>query len=395
LALLTLNWRTRHGKVPSHWFSLFILLAPIQVLIAYSHGTEALLRSGTYPQLTQMALHTAVAWISLSTGLLSARPTSGFMATLFADTYSAAIFRRVLPIAVVTPIALAWISVLAEKWNLYHPGFGTSFLALLITLVLVVFVWRTYFNLGEYEQKLSLALEARDEFLSIASHDLKTPLTSLTLQLQMNERNLKNNSDPVELTESIQLSLRQVRSLTGLVNDLLDVSRIQSGNLLLDQSEMDLSMLVREVGARFSHELRAAQCNLELQLEQGLVGTWDAPRLEQVIVNLISNSIKYAPRSPLKISTERNSTHAILIVSDQGPGIAKEKREAIFERFERANVHKNVSGMGLGLFIVKKIVEAHKGTIFLESEVGRGSEFIVRLPIGGHTTFGKDGSDSG
>ena len=234
-------------------------------------------------------------------------------------------------------------------------------------------------------RKTEESLKSRDEFLSIASHELKTPLTSLLLQLQISVKRItmQASESPIfkELTKSLDISVRQVTSLTDLVNDLLDVSRIQTGVFELNTSEFNLSELVDEIALRFREQLIQAKSELKLHLAPELNGQWDRFRLEQVIVNLISNAIKYAPLAPISISTKLENGRAILEVCDEGPGIEPENINRIFQRFERGNTPSSVGGLGLGLFITKKIVEHHEGSIRVDSAPGRGANFIIELPL--------------
>jgi PAS domain S-box-containing protein len=234
-------------------------------------------------------------------------------------------------------------------------------------------------------RELIQALKVRDDFLSIASHELRTPLTGLKLQLQLARRNV----DPArgmtlsadKAATAFDRALRQEKALEELVDDLLDISRIQTGKLLLEPKDVDVGKLVEEVVARFADQLAQAKSQLVLQLAPGLTARWDDRRVAQVLVNLLSNALKYAPGAPIQVSVTRDGERARLVVQDAGPGISKERQGAVFERFERAGASPNVGGLGLGLFIARRIVEAHRGTIRLESEPGQGARFIVELPL--------------
>lgn len=232
---------------------------------------------------------------------------------------------------------------------------------------------------------LENALKSRDEFLSIASHELKTPLTSLRLQLQLSNKKIeRNHTDaPIfkELSRSLDIGVRQVTSLTHLVNDLLDISRIQTGNFALTSSSLNLSELVDEIAQRFKEQIEQSRNTIELHLDPDITGSWDKFRLEQVLINLISNAIKYAPRSKIEIKTHKKDDRAVLEVCDHGPGIEPAKVEKIFNRFERGNHDSTISGLGLGLFITKKIVEHHRGNISVDSPPGKGARFIIELPL--------------
>ncbi len=233
-------------------------------------------------------------------------------------------------------------------------------------------------------QELQQALQARDQFVSIASHELKTPLTALKLQLQLAARAATRPGgilDATQATKVFDRALSQCLSLEHLVEDLLDVSRIQSGLIKLEMTPVDAAKLIQDVVTRFSEQLVQAQIDVELELEPDMVGSWDRRRIEQVLANLISNAIKYAPRSELRISLAPHDAHARIVVADSGPGISLEKQSTIFDRFERAGVSPSVGGLGLGLFIARRIVEAHHGSVSVESELGCGARFIVDLPV--------------
>lgn len=241
----------------------------------------------------------------------------------------------------------------------------------------------------ERTAELARALKARDEFLSIASHELKTPLTALKLKLQLAQRSARaergsaaNSPAAKDADAAWSVALRQVSTLEDLIEDLLDVSRIQTGQLTLELAHLDASALVREVAARFSELAGQAQTRLELSLQPGVSAWWDGRRVGQVLSNLLSNALKYAPHSPVKVSlSAEGRDRATLVVEDGGPGILPERQASLFERFERAGASPSVGGLGLGLFIARRIVEAHGGTIAVHSRPGHGAAFTVRLPL--------------
>ena len=227
------------------------------------------------------------------------------------------------------------------------------------------------------------AVRARDEFLSIASHELKTPLTTLQLQIQGLARRLKSVSgDPVfqGLAARVGTSERQVERLTGLINNLLDISRITAGRLELDLEPVDLAAVARETAARFRDDLARAGSVLELHADGECPGEWDRLRLEQVVVNLLSNAAKYGAGRPIAIFVDGSETTARFSIRDHGIGIPAEHQGRIFERFERAVSDRHYGGLGLGLWIVRQIVDAFGGTIEVESKPGEGSTFTVLLP---------------
>lgn len=233
------------------------------------------------------------------------------------------------------------------------------------------------------EKDLHEAIHSRDEFLSIASHELKTPLTSLTLQTQMIIRAIdKGNLESYnahQMYELMKQTEKHTKRLNRLVDNMLDISRIQSGKLSLNKDTIDLCRILRHVielhkEANLEVEIRFKSCS-------EAVGSWDEFRIEQVFSNILSNAIMYGNKSPIDIEIEAKNNGYIVSIRDHGPGIEPENLERIFLRYERAISVNEVSGLGLGLYICQKIVEAHEGKIWAESSPGKGSTFKVFLPI--------------
>jgi PAS domain S-box-containing protein len=229
------------------------------------------------------------------------------------------------------------------------------------------------------------AIRARDEFLSIASHELRTPITTLQLQADGFLRRLEGASSDAPSPEGLRLQLQRSRKqlgrLAGLVDDLLDVSRISGGVLRLSEQHMDLRELIDEVVARFGEAARRAECEIRIFAERDVTGRWDPGRLDQVLTNLLSNALKFAPGQPIEVMVEVHADRARLGVSDHGPGIASKDQERIFDRFERTEVAHNLGGLGLGLWIAREIVRAHGGEIVVDSAPGAGAAFWIELPL--------------
>ena len=228
------------------------------------------------------------------------------------------------------------------------------------------------------------ALGIRDEFVSIAGHELRHPLTSLKMQMHLLITALQKG---VKDTLSHELAHKMAQKADGhvdqfgkLIDTLLNTSHIQSGRLKLVYSRFDLNEIVRESVARFAPELKNAGCDVILNLGAPVEGEWDSLRVEQVLINLLSNGIKYAPGKPITISVTADIDKVWIRFTDQGPGIALQDQERIFQRFERAQVTKAVSGLGLGLYVVRQIIDTHGGTIRVKSELGAGTTFNVCLP---------------
>ncbi|QRK10022.1 MEDS domain-containing protein [Archangium violaceum] len=235
------------------------------------------------------------------------------------------------------------------------------------------------------ERKLERAVQARDDFLSVASHELNTPLTSLKLHIQSLTRTLGRGDlssfSPQKMMGVIDSTDRQLRRLSRLVSDLLDVSRIHAHKLTLHLENVELWELVADVVDRMSGEFARAGMRLDIAPGSQVKGLWDRGRLEQVVINLLSNALKYGAGRPVHVEVSSDGERARLSVKDQGGGIREEDRARIFERFERAISANEASGLGLGLYIAREIVQVHGGTISVESRLGEGSTFTVTLPL--------------
>jgi predicted ATPase/signal transduction histidine kinase len=228
------------------------------------------------------------------------------------------------------------------------------------------------------------AVQLRDDFLSVASHELRTPLTSLILSLNALERRPWADRPLAPLLDARRLgqAARQAERLDRLVGDLLDVSHLEAGHLNLQRGSVDLGELVREVVARFEEDASRAGCVVTVAAAAGIIGNWDGSRLDQVVTNLFANAVKFGAGKPIAIRVDRRDQTALLIVKDEGIGIDRQQQERIFERFERAVSPRNFGGLGLGLYVCRRFVDAHGGTIRVSSEPGEGSVFSVELPLG-------------
>jgi signal transduction histidine kinase len=176
-------------------------------------------------------------------------------------------------------------------------------------------------------------------------------------------------------------SLEQVYRLSKLVDDLLDVSRASSGHLELARANVDLAELAQGVVARFRDDAKRVGSRIQLTAAGRTSGRWDANRLDQVLTNLLSNALKFAPGKPIDVLVENRGSRVVLGVVDRGPGVAPEDRLRIFDRFERTRTADGVGGIGLGLWIAKQIVRAHGGDIRVDGGTGEGASFWVDLPL--------------
>lgn len=239
-------------------------------------------------------------------------------------------------------------------------------------------------QLTQVQAKLEQAIAVRDEFMSIASHELKTPLTSLALQGQLRQRNLaKGNAHcftPETLAKMFASDARQVGRINHLIDDMLDVSRINSGKLSLNLGSFDLSDAIRELLDQFAEQFRLAGCEAQTDIDDSILGHWDRVRIEQVVTNLLTNAMRYGAGKPVSVQVKSDGKIACITVTDHGRGIDPIHQARIFERFERVITQNAVSGLGLGLYIARQILVAHQGHIQVSSSLGHGSQFTVHLP---------------
>ena len=183
----------------------------------------------------------------------------------------------------------------------------------------------------------------------------------------------------------LEKAFKQIERLTRLIEELLDVSRITAGRLRLELGEIDLAAVVRDVVGRLGEEASRVHSSIEVSAVTAVVGMWDLIRVEQVVTNLLTNAFKFGGGKPIEITVEERGSIGRLVVVDHGIGIAPEDQERIFHRYEQATSSRPAGGLGLGLYIARQIIEAHGGTIRVESQPGEGSTFTIDLPKGAAT----------
>jgi signal transduction histidine kinase len=184
------------------------------------------------------------------------------------------------------------------------------------------------------------------------------------------------------LSRIVESSDKQINRLSALIEDLLDVSRITSGKLSLNKEKFSLADMLYELINHYGPQFKDLKSAVRIEIQQDVIGYWDKVRIEQVFINLLTNASKYAPNKPIQVSLTERNNQAVLKVKDEGPGIAIQDQDRIFNRFERVSATHNVGGLGLGLYISRQIIEAHNGKIYVESDLGQGSTFVVELPKG-------------
>jgi len=290
------------------------------------------------------------------------------------------------------PLLIANITLLIELCIFFFVGMFISY---------VVHLAKDHDRIIEYQRKLRQAhhiietieknydsaqaeIKARDQFLAIASHELKTPVTSMLLEVQTAIHNIRNvslaNFSVATLLKMLEDTEQQSRRLSKMVNDLLDLSLITTGKIDLEYEEANLSYITKQVADRFVNRLPDKN-QLQVIIKKPVIGYFDKLRMEQALVNLVSNAIKYGKNKPIFIEVIGSSDKAEIIISDNGIGIPQDQQKKIFNRFERAVSSRDYKGLGVGLYITSQIINAHNGRIHLISQLNKGSTFIIEIPL--------------
>jgi PAS domain S-box-containing protein len=237
------------------------------------------------------------------------------------------------------------------------------------------------------EEELKVAVRVRDEFLSIASHELKTPISALQPQVARMARLVREGRLGTVPAEKLEWMLgvvnRQIDRMNVLIGNLLDVTRITAGRLPTVRQETDLRELATSVAGRLAESVQKSGSVLKVTADESVVGAWDPMGVDTVISNLLSNAAKFGEGQPVELTIEKVGERARITVRDHGIGIPAEEQNRIFLRFERAVPAEHYGGLGLGLWIARQIVESHGGTIAVQSSKNQGSTFVVELPLQG------------
>jgi len=233
--------------------------------------------------------------------------------------------------------------------------------------------------------ELRRALQMRDDFMSMVAHELRTPLNTLFLETQLRMMQLNRGQagifDATYLQDMVARDKRQIESMVRLIDDMMDVSRIRSNRLSIRPGQVELSALLARVVGDLSNQAAAAGNTITLYAEQPVSGFWDEFRIEQVLINLLTNALRYGGGKPVTVSVSPLPDGVRIAVQDQGMGISALDHQRIFDQFERVASSDGSGGLGLGLYITRQLVEAHGGTISVQSQQGEGSVFTVTLPL--------------
>ena len=224
----------------------------------------------------------------------------------------------------------------------------------------------------------------QDEFLATVGHELRNPLSPIFMQAQYllgvaRQQGGEALSRPW-LVSQLEGFCRRLSRFLETLNRLMDISRMDAGQLALELEPLDLAEIVREVATGAERELAAARCDLRLDMPARALGSWDRLRLEQIVGNLLSNAIRYGAGKPITIRLRERADRVELTIEDQGIGIAEQDQERIFDRFERAGKTRSSGGFGIGLWTVRQCCRAMGGEVAVRSRSNLGSSFSVTLP---------------
>ena len=228
--------------------------------------------------------------------------------------------------------------------------------------------------------ELRAAIAARDEFIAVAAHELRNPMTPIMGQVQLLLSRARREQVSDSLIGGLEMLETAVDHYVRRATTLLEITRLNAEKIQLQPTSFDLCELVRECVRKYEQMAARAGSPLHCLTEQPVLGTWDRMATEQVLDNLVSNAIRYGDGSPVKVGLTADEQQVELRVVDRGIGIAPADRTKIFERFEQGSAAPRSGGFGIGLWLSKKLVQAQGGALHVESELGQGSTFVVTLP---------------
>lgn len=239
-------------------------------------------------------------------------------------------------------------------------------------------------KLNAAQLDLERAVRMRDDFMSVVAHELRTPLNTLFLETQLRRMQIERGNlaafAPEQIGKMVARDDRQIRNMVRLIDDMLDVSRIRSGTLSVRPTRVELAGLLRRVIDDLEQQAVAVGSCMTLDAAQPVEGWWDEFRIEQVVVNLLTNALRYGGGKPVEVGLSATPGGARIEVRDHGIGISEQDQQRIFQQFERGGGGKSADGLGLGLYITRQLVEAHGGKISVRSAPGEGSIFRLDLP---------------
>ena len=397
LSLWLLNRRIKYGFLFSQITALLALAISVLAVIGYLYVDRTLYRVATY---IPMALHTAVSFLLLTTGILFASSRYGVMSVIMHTSIGGKISRILLPITLLIPILFGWLRLKAQHMGMVNLEFGTALMAISIIMVFTVLIWALAWSINRTDQKRKMAeremilakreaeeaKNTQEQFLANMSHEIRTPINGVIGMVQLIGTTQLNT----EQKEYVDIINESASNLLVIINDILDVTKMKVGKIALEEVDYSLRDIVRNLIKIFSFKtsIKGIELNWEIAPDVPGILLGDPVRLTQILTNLINNAIKFTDKGEVKLSIgllEENANIVTVqfVVKDTGIGIAENKLETVFESFTQASsdTTRKYGGTGLGLTISKQLIELQGGRISLSSKPGEGSSFSFFLPI--------------
>jgi signal transduction histidine kinase len=373
-------------------------------LVGYLYGATQLYAIARY---TGIAIHTGIALLVLSVGILSAQPDIGPVAALMSNGPHAVMARRLLGPAIALPLLLGYLRLAGEQRGWYDTAFGLAVMVVAVIVLLSIAIWRAAVALERSNrarqraqqhrdellvreqaarERAERADRAKDEFIAALSHELRTPLNAILGWMQIVQQGAVSDATRAKAAEAVS---RNATAMARLIEDLLETSRIATGHLELSRAPVDLSAVTQVAVESVMPAAQARGISVKTIVHGPIpLVIGDAHRLQQVLWNLVSNAIKFSSRGTVQIEVEARRDVVLVRVSDEGSGIDPKFLPHVFDPFRQDGPGSPTGGggLGLGLHIAKHLVERHGGTIAAESKgAGSGAVFTVELPAGGNS----------
>jgi signal transduction histidine kinase len=380
----------------AHVLVLLAFLAGFQGLVGYVLGTTHTYGIAAW---SQMAVHTTALFVLTCTAIFLSRPEGGLMAIATSPSAGGRLARALVASAILVPPLVGWLALQGERHGFWDPDFTTLLRVVGNSVFFAGLVWRNAAALHRLDlardaaeaerarsfEALRSALRARDEFLTVASHELKTPLTALRLQVAR-FRSLAEaapESPQVRaLHDAVVTAERQVTRLAALASEIVDVAALSAGSVEVAPEALELAPFLADCVAAAAAALSAARCPVEIRVPPGVRARGDRRLLADVLRRILHNAATHAPGALVVLAARVDGDAVVVEVTDAGPGIALGDQARIFERFERAvaDADKN-PGFGVGLYVARQILRAHGGELSVRSAPpARGATFSFRLP---------------
>lgn len=385
ISLFFFLWNTKKGMMAGQIVILVAGLVSLLSLLGFIYNLSSLYTISPYKG---MAAHTAVSFVMIFVSILALKPEIGLVKIFCGNGLSGHAARRLF-VAMIFLVIIETLVMTARRTGLYDYTFESLFHLLIMAgvfLYLIFVAFRSLDQLAEVERDIAHVRQmdkAKTEFVSLASHQLRTPLTSVSWYTEM-----LLNKDVGSLNEKQKEYLSEIyignRRMIGLVDDILNTSRIDMGTLLIETKIIILPEIAKSVLDEMAPLLQDKKMEIKKYFEANLPKIKADPELIRIVLqNLLSNSLKYTPASgSIIVRMKKHNSHVLIEVSDSGYGIPEKQKSRIFTKMFRAdNIRgRETDGTGLGLYIVRAIVEQHGGRVWFESEENKGTTFYVSLP---------------